>query len=343
MLGHILTDFRQKSVPKIISILIRTMFFIISIVLFWTILSNFDLNSFINIFSVNNIAFIILAALCLILSVFIRSMRWNYLINFSISKTPQSNNPDNFWNYLFSLVLNLLIPFRLGEIYRILTSGGAEKSLIKNSLCIFIEKFFDILIIVGGLVLYLVIFGADLPEQYEKFISGGLGILALLLFVIILFLLLGKRIRSFSAQVNEIEKYKSTSERLFFWQIIFLSSCFTWALEVVKFFAIWYCLGHSIMTTLPLLAFFLATLSLGIPGAPAAIGTFHYAVILATIPFGTKYADALNYAVTVHLSYLLVLILTSVIIFILFGLPSGMKNSSIKEIIFKKIGLNSYE
>ena len=82
-------------------------------------------------------------------------------------------------------------------------------------------------------------------------------------------------------------------------------------------------------------AFFLATLSLGLPGAPAALGTVHYAIIAATIPFGVEYAVALNYAVLMHLSYFLVLVFGSSFLYILTAPPTGFKEISIGEIILK--------
>ena len=108
-----------------------------------------------------------------------------------------------------------------------------------------------------------------------------------------------------------------------------------WFLESLKFFLIWHSLGFSIPSILPLIAFCLATLSLAIPAAPAGVGTFHYAIIIALVPFGIEYLDALHYAVFVHILYFFCLVFSSIILYATVGLPTGFKETNVQSFFIK--------
>mgnify|MGYP006092401389 CR=1 FL=1 len=322
---------------------VRLIIIVLSIILLAQILSDADLLKFSEFFSYQNLGWILVAATSLLGSVLIRSIRWQYLVYSKICKNERTHSFADFWNYLFSLVLNLLIPFRSGEIYRVLISGGSNKSIVKNSISAFTEKFFDILVVLGGLVFYLSISGTTFLEIEKLFIKKRTVLLISVGLAILLICILYINQYSFNKKLKMLGQNLMLNKNARFWIIIFLMTCLVWVLEAIKFFLVWYCLGNSMITTLPLLAFFLATLSLGIPGAPAALGTFHYAIIVATIPFGVEYAAALNYAVLMHLSYFLVLIFGSFFLYILTGPPTGFKEISISKIILKlKSGWTSW-
>ena len=320
---------------SIVSLSIRIIVIIFSIFILSKILSNTDLLTFSNLFSYQNAGLFLVVAVSLIGSVLIRSVRWQFLVYSQIEKRSLKQCFSDFWNYLFSLVLNLLIPFRFGEIYRILSSGGVKKSLVKNTMSAFIEKFFDVFVVFGGLLLYIFVFGITFLQGYKQIVSNGMIVLASFGFVILLLFSFYTGRHHLNHRFKTIGKNLAINKKYSFWLIIFMMTCVAWMLEALKFFLVWYCLGNSIETTLPLLAFLLATLSLGIPGAPAALGTFHYAVIVATIPYGTDYGVALNYAVIVHLSYFLILVFCSIFLYIFTGPPIGFKETNLRQVILK--------
>tara|TARA_B100000780_G_C21126545_1_gene457320 strand:- start:7284 stop:8285 length:1002 start_codon:yes stop_codon:yes gene_type:complete len=304
------------------------------------IFKDINLLNFSSAFTLSNISLMLLASMSLICSVLVRSIRWRYLVYSEKNADEHIDKFSDFWNYLFSLVLNLFIPIRSGEMFRILSSGGPKKSLIKNSLSIFIEKFFDIFVIFGGLVIYLLVMGTDFSPIISSVIKKVAVILGLLstLFALLLFLSKPSNVKIKKNYII-IEKIKNSfraNRNPKFLMIILALTILAWSLEVVKFVVVWYVLGNSLSISLPLLAFFLATLSMGLPGAPAAVGTFHYAIIVATIPFGIAYLDALNYAVLTHLLYFLALISFSFFIYMFTGLPNGLKETTLRE-VFNKI------
>ena len=323
----------KKNLKVFLNYVLRISVIIFSIFVLTKIFSDFDLLNFSSLLTFSNVCLMIFAAVCLLSAVLIKSIRWKYLVNSQHMQANYKNTLIDFWNYQFSLILNLIIPFRMGEIYRILSSGGAKKSLVKNSYAVFVEKFFDLLVILGGLIIYLMIFGIELPKIFKEIFEKGTVLLTFLGIVILLFLYLMKQKFHFKKRFNLFRENFFFNIDIYFLIYIFFMTCLIWILEAVKFFVVWYCLGNSMTTTLPLLAFFVATLSLGIPGAPAGLGTFHYAVIVATIPFGIEYSDALNYAVLVHLSYFSVLVLCSFFLYLLIGLPTGLKEISFRGLI----------
>lgn len=304
------------------------------------IFNDIDLINFSSVYTLNNILFICFAALSLLSSVIVRSLRWRYLVYSNLSTSNKKQVFEDFWNYLFSLILNLIIPFRSGEIFRVLSSGGHKKSLIKNSLSAFIEKLFDIFVLGGGLVIYVLFFSNILSQTISSIFIKIIALFVLIMFIFLLFFGLSK-ISYFKKINNTIEKIKKSLSVLTqpkFSLILFLLTVLAWSLELIKFIVAWYILGNSFSLIIPLLAFFLATFSMGLPGAPAAIGTFHYAIIVASVPFGIGYADALNYAVLTHLLYFATLIMLSFLTYFLRGAPSGLREVSLHD-IFNKIKL----
>jgi uncharacterized membrane protein YbhN (UPF0104 family) len=299
------------------------------------IFNDIDLLNFSSIFTLNNIFLILIAAFSLLSSVIIRSIRWRYLVYSKTNKINKYEAYEDFWNYLFSLVLNLIIPFRSGEIFRVLSSGGHNKSLIKNSLSAFIEKSFDILVLGGGLGIYILFF-SDIFSQTIN--SIFIKIIFLIIFLVVIFILLFQLNNFRNTNNNIIKKIKNSLNVLTqpkFSLVIFLLTVLAWSLELVKFVVAWYVLGNSFSLAIPLLAFFLATFSMGLPGAPAAIGTFHYAIIVASIPFGIEYADALNYAVLTHILYFTALVMFSFLAYFLRGMPSGLRDVTFYDIYNK--------
>ena len=73
--------------------------------------------------------------------------------------------------YIKTAFVNLLIPFKLGEIYRMYAYGYKIKSYSKGVITIIVERYFDALVLLALLLLLSLRGGVN---------SGGIIVLALL-------------------------------------------------------------------------------------------------------------------------------------------------------------------
>jgi len=248
------------------------------------------------------------------------SIRWMKMssLSFKIS----------FETIIVSNALNMILPARLGELSKAIYLKKFYKySYYKSLSIIFVERFFDVLVLFLLLCLWAYNFISNNIVKYS--------IIVLSLFIIFTIVFFNSKkttyflkkipfrfiriyIRKIHKTVNKI--FKSPLSLSFYtillWLMYFLSTAlfFTYAINF-----------HLDFVTI-LELFLFSTIALAIPLAPGGVGTYEAAVVLFLGSHGVGKEDALMAATVYH-------ILLFVIDFLLFYLLLYVKKIKFKELI----------
>jgi len=267
---------------------------------------NVDLNELLFYLSSSNFTLILLGMILLILSVFIRAIRWKMMIE-SIESIKI--------NKLFSATMigyfgNAVFPFRMGELLRAFALSKDTK--IKTSTAfgsILLERVIDML----GLVFTMIIFGSLFPfSDYSKKIMFYVAFLTLLIlgFIILLSfkqLSLIKFVENFPGYRKITKLIKSildglTSIRDFkkSWKII-ISTLLIWGIYFLITWLVSLSLGVGLDWIGVGVILIFTSLAIALPAAPSAVGTYHAAAIyVLTELFLLDRSIAQSFAVVLH-------------------------------------------
>ena len=275
----------------------------------------------IHLFSVNKLWLFVGSAL-LILSVIIRAIRWQVMIE-SIDRVKI--------NHLFSATMvgyfgNAIFPFRLGELLR--AYAISKKSKIQTTTAfgtILTERLIDM----SGLILTMLFFTLLHPmSSQNKQIMFIFGLITFLGFIFI-FLLINKKtnISNYLKRIpgaknlihlidNFLDGLTSLKEIKHFWKIAiltivmwFIYYLITWTVNLATGIGLnWIGVGIVLIFT---------SLAIAIPAAPSAIGTYHAAAIyVLTEIFLFNRLESQSFAVLLHFVGFIPLILLGAIFFI---------------------------
>ena len=276
----------------------------------------------------------ILAALTLVgLSFIVRMYRWNLMLN---AQGRAISLRESSWPFLVGAGLNAVMPFRIGDVVRIVAFKDKLKSSSSEIMAIIlIERTFDIFAL-------LVIFHIGLSNISDPKLSSAyflsanllLFVTATLFFALILFrhrfksfilgvldtkiaALLTKKIKKeniflgIDSFFNTIEKLRVTGLLL---KVISLSFL-TWFIEGGMFYVIG--LGLALMMgdfgVGAWFAFALGSLSTILPSAPGFIGTLDYFVIIGITAYGASWDGAASFALITHIIMIAPLALVAII------------------------------
>ena len=269
-----------------------------------------------------NILWLFIGSALLILSVIIRAIRWQVMIE-SIDSVKI--------NHLFSATMigyfgNAIFPFRLGELLR--AYAISKKSKIQTTTAfgtILTERLIDM----SGLILTMLFFTLLHPmSSQNKQIMFILGLITFLGFIFI-FLLINKKtnISNYLKRIpgvknlvhlidNFLDGLTSLKEIKHFWKIAistiaiwFIYYLITWTVNLATGIGLnWIGVGIILIFT---------SLAIAIPAAPSAIGTYHAAAIyVLTEIFLFNRLESQSFAVLLHFVGFIPLISLGVIFFI---------------------------
>jgi uncharacterized protein (TIRG00374 family) len=214
---------------------------------------------------------------------------------------------------LISQMLNIVVPWRVGEIARIYLAGEIEKRNAAQTIAtLAVEKFFDTLMLLA-LLLMIPPF-MTLPSWLER-PREGIIILAIGLFIVAFMLLLsedwlvkvlskiplpwGKQFISENVRLalNSLDVFKRWDLHL----ALQVMSVVIWFLGiVVNYFAL-----LAMDLQLPFISAFvlLAVLQVGglVPSSPGKVGVFQYLCILTLALFGVDKSVGLTYGILLYL------------------------------------------
>lgn len=271
---------------------------------------------------------VFLSACCSVIQMWLRSQRWQRILKPS-KEIPLSTA---FRSYMIGQMANMVLPFRAGELIRVLALDRLVS--VSKSAClasVVTERILDLFSLLLMLGLTVLLF--PLPEWIS---NSAWGILILATGSTISLLIIKKTQGSLAKIASKLERILPKSIVLKFSNILesFLSGLkglgsikqyFCLGLETVT---IWLLAGLSIYFLF--IAFnmvenydlaFLATLvmvvmtalGVSVPSSPGFVGTIHLAIVMGLSLFGVAKEEALGYAVVLHFLSVFVIVTMGII------------------------------
>ncbi len=260
---------------------------------------DFRFDNFLQALKGTNYYYIIAASLLMIFSVFVRAIRWSYLI--SVEKKVQYNHlvKAEFIGYFG----NFILPLRLGEILRTYIVSREEKlsgTFVFGS--IVLERLLDTASM--GILTIFMIFQFDLPEEIKGYVHKGVWVVLFSGVSLILILIRLNKIKAANrlsvaikiftksfALLRSSLRYKAIALSIGLWLIYWAATHFIQAAMH---------LGMSPIGSLIVLI--LTSFAGSIPSAPGMIGTYHAAAkyTLMSVIGGYTASQAINFAVLLH-------------------------------------------
>jgi uncharacterized protein (TIRG00374 family) len=258
-----------------------------------------------------NYLYLFISFLATVIAFVIRVIRWQAILS-PIKKMGISRLSSSF---LIGLMVNNILPARIGELARAYVLGEKEK--VSKSLIfatIVLERILDTLSVFAILVCLLFI--SRIPENIKKtglFIFG-----ACLLILIFLFLLKThkswtiKKVERISLKLSKIvesfsEGLSALSSKKRFLLLIFYS-ILSWLITGLAIHFLLLSIGICLGLHIAYFVLVMTVIGVMIPAAPGYIGTYHYFCILALQIAGQDKALAASFSI---LSYLVSFIPTT--------------------------------
>ncbi len=264
--------------------------------------------------------YILLAAGLLLLSHYLRALRWRYLL----APVVAANTGSLFSALAIGYAANTFVPAHLGEVLRAYVVGkkrGVPSSAAFAS--IVVERIVDVvsLIAVMALVVGLHPFPGWVVQSGYAMLGGALLLLGALIGL--------KRFGSAAAAILHrilsplpapLGRRLETLVLDFCSGIMPLKSAWHYLGVGVLSVAIWVCYalsnyaclkafhlvtGHDLPWYAALVVLVVTTISVVIPSTPGYVGTYHYLCQVALVMFGVSTSEALSFAVVSHLVNLL--------------------------------------
>ena len=257
--------YNQQKIILIISILV-------SLGCIYFVYREIDFNLFFNTLLKVNYLYIALASILLYVSVWIRALRWNVILD------KDFNLYNLFKIQMIGYFANYTLPLRVGELLKSVLLGnrvGVSKSYVFGS--IVIERFLDMF------MLFLMILVAMLISPVAVFDEIPIyWYLLIVLVVLSLFILLFKILKIIQNNFfkNLILNFISAYEKLNFSQFLYSSllGIMIWIIYWINVDLIFKAFEVKVAWHESLLILIVSSVTLSIPSLPGAVGTFHLIV-----------------------------------------------------------------
>ena len=294
-----------------------------------------------------NYTFLALSALGLLLSQFLRAIRWRAMLANEVSYR------ETFHIINIGFMFNYLLPLRLGEAARAILIGNIPPLTIAQGLStMIVERLFDLLLIVT-LLPFTLANAETIPEQFQLAArtSGFLAIIGIIVLIIaanqrklasrIARTILGKlplidvkvwgdRFDALLKGLDSLTRLADASRLIGYTIIVWIPivAAYYWGLLAVGIEPNWSMAGFVVCA---------AALSIAAPSSPGQVGVYHGGVIFAlTQIMGQPEAPAAAFAFLYHaLNFLLVLILGLIGIFAI-GATFGRVVNTATEWVFRR-------
>lgn len=289
--------------------------FIVSLFFLYLAFRQLDFSLMKNAFSVANYWLLIPSVIVIFLSHWLRSIRWQLLLN----PIKQINANNLFTALLIGYSANTILPAHLGEFIRAyIISREKDVSLSSVMATIIVERIIDVLSIV--LIMAFTVFVFPFPAWVKQ--SGYI----LLLFSIglIFFLILSKKytestvkiisvfLKPFPQKLKEkilnifysflagFKSMKSKKDYLIIIILSFLIWLSYWSVFYINFYTFNLINDFNLDITAGLVILVITTISVIVPSSPGYIGTYHWLCQFSLELFAVPRAMGLSYAIVLH-------------------------------------------
>lgn len=288
---------------------------VITAIFLWLMVRHMDFNEVHSALSDISILSLILALCFLTAGYTVRVVRWWWMLR---TLDPQVALSSCTWPFLVSIALNNLLPFRSGDVVRVV---GFRKHLNAPAMrllgTLFIERLLDLMILLGFFFVGLLGITADqFPVTFIRMTAYIGAIAAAGVFTVLLFHKQFARLvywaadmafftkRSWSASIKQHSKHFLDALNLLrtpklTLQLIALSVV-VWSFEGAVFATVAYTISSDSASTAPWFALATGTLATLLPSSPGYVGTFDYFAMLGLMAYGVEHASAVAFAIVVH-------------------------------------------
>ena len=280
--------------------------FTISLIcIYWSFI-NFNFNEFYTYSKSINYYYFFLAIFLLIITVFIRSLRWSLF--FDSSKTKSFNVYSLFKNEMIGYFGNNIFPLKLGDLLRVSIMSKQTK-ISKTYLLgtIVLERFIDMISLFLFTLLFICFFWQEFATSYVFFQDrlvvfeyGFIFVILISVALIIAYLLIKNKqglvkINLFFSSIKNIKNSKSIFK-------IILESLFIWLIYLMNVTLISYSCGYDFSIFQSVVLLVSITVAMIIPSAPGMIGTFEVAVtsVMLSDLFNFDSQDATSFSIILH-------------------------------------------
>ncbi len=273
-------------------------------------------------FSVFHLMGVSFTAISLFLSQMLLAFRWMAMSNLSFKISLET--------IIVSSVLNIILPARLGELTKAFyLKKFYSYNYHKTLSIIFVERFFDVIVLLLIMFLWAYLFFADYSVKVSIVVLSLLIVVAIMFFNSKFILLLLKKIPFQFIRVYSQKIYKNINRLLKTPYTILFYTLVVWLfylLSYILFFIYSVDFGLNYQDILELFIF--STIALSLPLTPAGIGTFEGAIVLFLTHHGINKENALISATLYH-------IIIFVVDFAMFYIFLIFKNIKFKELMQK--------
>ena len=260
-----------------------------------------------------NYIYLIPSILLSILTMWLRAIRWRYLLE----PIKRIKNHSLFSAVMIGFMANNVLPARIGEFVRAYAVGRKENLSKSLSLAtILVERIFDGFTLLAFLLGILIFF--PVPDWLKK-----AGISAFVFYaLIIVFLVLLKRykenmLKFLNYILSPISKRLShkTDEILISFiagfdvlkgkkqiALILFYSFSIWTIYAVLTLLVFISFNFNLPVYAPFLLTVILTFGVMIPSSPGYVGTYQYFCIMGLALWGIKESDALGFSLVYHAS-----------------------------------------
>ena len=257
----------QKTIVPIISV-------IISFVCIYFAYRKIDFNLFFQTLSKANYLYIILASILLYITIWIRALRWNIILDKEFVLY------NLFKIQMIGYFANYTLPLRVGELLKSVLLGSRNnisKSYIFGT--IVIERFLDMFILLLMISIALLISPIGYINEVPMY-----WYLLIVFIILCLFIMLFKILKIIRNRFlkNLISNFILAYEKLSFNQFLYsnLLGIVIWVIYWINVDLIFKAFGANVEWYASLLILIISSITLSIPSLPGALGTFHLAVTL---------------------------------------------------------------
>ncbi len=312
---------------------------IISALAIYYLATKIDASELIATFKTINLLYIIPIVLINFAAIWVRSLRWKYLLG-SVGEVRMKNL---FYAILAGYMVNMLLPGRLGEFLRAHVVGERERiNKLSSFATIVVERLVDcfsvVAILLGVVIVFLLGYADEMGAIVPRLKYYGLVAAAILIGFLILLLLFQKKrdwalkfiaplirilpkgagqrfegmVDSFIDGLDSLKMGKNLA-------LVILISVPVWLISVVSNYLIIKAFGLS----LPIYGYFflIVTQALGvIIPTPGYIGTYHLTTRSGLVWLGVAEAKAQSIAIVAHASFFIPLVVGGLIYWWIGGL-----------------------
>ncbi|MCK4640683.1 MAG: flippase-like domain-containing protein [Candidatus Marinimicrobia bacterium] len=299
----------------------------------------FDSREFFMSLKETDLLLFFLAMLLMIFSIYLRSIRWKYLV-LPLKKVPLK---DLFGSMMICYFGNNVFPLRAGELLR---AYSLHKVTLLSTISIFgtvvVERILDMIVFMIILLVSAVIFPA--MPVWVKWSGAAAG--AGLIMIAVLYVLYQRRREPIKRYLNS--KLHSSSHTKILQPVrhflrgirtlrntphlglISVLSAIIWLLAIFEYWLIGSSLHVFFSIQNLLLIFFVTSAIISVPSAPGYVGTYHAGAIGILVYLGYELSQAQVIAVILHAVGFLSLTLIGFIYFIKYHIH--VQDTSLKEV-----------